>query len=50
MGQGYYYHHDSAQGEFKLCITDLGCVQHKYPKIRKSQYANGSTSASWWPT
>ena len=29
-----------------VCITDLGCIQYKYPAIRKSQYANGGTSAS----
>ena len=45
-GLDQWYHHDSAQGEFKLCVTDFGCIQYKYPTIRKSQYGDGSSLAN----
>ena len=45
-GYSYTYHYDNAQGEFAYCPPVTGCVNYDYPSISKSQYGDGSYSAS----
>lgn len=48
-GVGRYYTRHFTQGEFKLCIVggNIGCVQHSYPWIDSTGYANGRGSWEW---
>ena len=42
-GRGEYLHSDFAQGHFKNCVPDYGCMSY-HPSIEKYQRADGSTS------
>ena len=45
-GEGDWMHSDYAEGHFRLCITEIGCIQHAYPDVSKRQFSDG-TSQAW---
>lgn len=47
-GRGDWIHQDSAEGEFQYCIGPygIGCIQSAYPDIHKTQYGDGTKSAT----
>ncbi len=44
-GQGDWVHRDYTQGHFKWCVGgNFPCPKHRYPKLSKRQYGDGSSS------
>lgn len=41
-GVGYWSYRAWTQGKFSLCPLSLGCIQHVYPWIDMTVYANGN--------
>lgn len=46
-GVGYWSYRAWTQGKFSFCPLNLGCIQHVYPWIDMTVYANGNWTYSW---
>ncbi len=46
-GVGFSSYRAWTQGQFSLCIAQLGCLQHVYPWIDTTVFADGYSRTSW---